>query len=518
MKQDIIINSTTSEARIALLEDDLLVELYVERPDAERMIGSIYKGVVRKVMSGISAAFIDIGFSQDAFLHFSDFSGRSELRRRVVDEKDETEVNGGTGRRRHWDPSDLKTGQEIMVQVVKEPIGRKGPRVSSHVSIPGRFLVLVPHDDFIGVSRKITKFKEKKRLRTIVSSIKPKGFGVIIRTLSENRSEDSLKADMNRVTKGWQKTERAARDLQGAGLIYRDMSMAATIIRDLFSPEVNSLIVDSHKLYREIMDYIGNVASNLTDKIHLHRERVPIFDKYNIETEIEKCLSRKIWLNGGGYIYFDPTEALVAIDVNSGRFAGKRDHEENSLKVNLAAAREISRQLRLRDVGGIIVIDFIDLLEEHNRKKVFDEMCSHMRMDRAKWDIAPIGPFGLMEMTRQRIRQSLLYTFREPCPNCDGTGLIASMETVITTLERWIKRFASKTRERRLTLTVNPEVKSFLTGGVYSRLGRIMWSNKLYISLTSDRKLKLGEFRAYSDKQRKDVTNEFMVGTAPKKG
>ncbi|HHE46113.1 MAG TPA: Rne/Rng family ribonuclease [Bacteroidetes bacterium] len=518
MKQDIIINATTTEARIALLEDDLLVELHVERPENERMVGSLFRGVVRKVMPGISAAFIDIGFSQDAFLHFSDVGGGSELGTHLLHDVVDRGNNGEGGGRKRWQPHDLKVGQEILVQVIKEPIGHKGPRVSSQVSIPGRFMVLVPNESFIGVSRKIAGFKEKKRLKSIASKIRPKGFGIIVRTLAETRSEEDLEVDMKRLLKVWRKCEQSMSELKGPGVVYRDISMASSIIRDLYSPEVNSLVVDSRKLYREIVGYVKDVAPGLTDKITLYKDRIPIFDKYNIEVEIENCLSRKIWLNGGGYIFFDITEALVAIDVNSGRFAGKKDHEENSLKVNLAAAREISRQLRLRDVGGIIVIDFIDLLEERNRKKVFDEMRRAMRMDRAKWDIAPLSPFGLMEMTRQRIRPSLLYTFREPCPNCDGTGLVPSMETVVTTLERWIKRFSSKTRERHLELKVNPQLKSYLTKGIRNRLTRIMWANKIYITLSTEDELKIEEFRAYSQKQRRDITADFMVGGHGRKG
>jgi len=512
MKQDIIINATTSESRIALMEDDVLIELYVERPEKERMVGSIYKGVVRKIMTGISAAFVDIGWTQDAFLHFSDIGSGNDLIKSSLDEVFEGGAENG-GLRKRWDAIDLKPGQEILVQVIKEPIGRKGPRISSQVSFPGRFLVLVIADSFIGVSRKITSFKEKKRLKSIASRIKPKGCGIIVRTLAESKSEAELKADLQRAMNNWRRCERAMRNLKGPGLVYKEVSLASSIIRDIFTPEVNSLVVDSRKMYSEIMNYVTNVAPNLTDIVHLFKERTPIFDWYKLEIEIEKCLSRKIWLGGGGYLFFDQTEALVAIDVNSGRFAGKKDHEENALKVNLAAAREISRQLRLRDVGGIIVIDFIDLMEEKNRKKVFDEMRRAMRMDRAKWDMAPLSPFGLMEMTRQRIRPSLLYTFKEPCPNCDGTGLVPSIETVVTTLERWIKRFTSRTRERRLNLTVNPDVKTFLIGGLYSRIARIMWASKLFISLDAEDGLKIDEFRAYSVKQERDVTTEYMVGS-----
>lgn len=516
MKQDIVINSTTSETRIALLEDDQLVEVFVERPENERMVGSLYRGIVRKVMVGMSAAFVNIGFLQDAFLHFSDIGGGG-LYSQGDDEK-ETDTERVQITRKKPDRPDLKVGQEILVQIIKEQIGSKGPRVSSQISMPGRFLVLVPDEAFIGVSRKIRSFQEKKRLRQVAKRICPKEHGLIIRTQAETKSEEILKADLERCVKSWHKVQATLKTQKEPGLVYRDMSMASSLIRDIFTPEVTSLVIDSRKQYREIVNYIKDVAPSLTDKIQLYTDRTPIFDKYGIEIEIEKSLMRKIWLNGGGYLYFDQTEALIAIDVNSGRFVGKRDHEENSLKVNLKAAREICRQLRLRDIGGILVIDFIDMGHPNNRERVFEEMRQALRMDRAKWDIAPISAFGLLEMTRQRIRPSLLSTFREPCPKCDGTGLVPSMETVVTFLERWIKRFGSHTHERRLGLVLNPRVKEFLSGGINSRIARIMWNNRLFITMEVDEDMKIEEFRGYSYKQKRDVTTDFLVNNITKSG
>lgn len=516
MKQDIIINSTASETRIALLENDILVELFVERPENERMVGSIYRGIVRKVMPGISAAFVDIGQPQDAFLHFSDVGGGNELGELPIDSVLNRDM-GPASQRRRWEGNDLTPGQKILVQVIKEPIGRKGPRVSSHISVPGRFLVLIPNENFTGVSRKITSYKEKRRLKSIASKFRPKGFGQIIRTQAEGKDDAKIKEDLQRAQKVWQHCIRELRNLKGPGLLYRDMSMASSIIRDLFTREVSSLVVDSRSLYNEIRSYVGDVAPSLTKSIHLYKERTPVFDKYGIETEIEKCLSRKVWMSGGGYIYFDHTEALVAIDVNSGRFLGRKDHEENALKVNLKAAKEICRQLRLRDMGGIIVIDFIDMAQQSSRDMVVEEMRQSMRMDRSKWDMAPIGPFGLMEMTRQRIRPALLYSLRESCPNCNGTGLVPSLETVSTTLERWVKRFASRTREKRLSLVVNPGLKEYLSDGFPSPLARIMWNNKIFITLSEDDELLIDDFKAFSLKRKADVTADHMVGGSPKR-
>lgn len=512
MKQDIIINVTTSETRIAQLEDDQLVELFVERPETERMVGNLYKGVVRKVMVGMSAAFVDIGFTQDAFLHFSDVGAGNDIIRIVRESSLEAEEDARGGEEKRWEGADLKVGQEILVQVVKEPIGRKGPRVSSQVSLPGRTLVLVPNESGVGVSRKIVDFKDRRRLKATAAQIRPKGFGLIVRTMADAHSTDGLAAEVKQLLKTWKSVEQNIRALKGPGLVHQDVSLTSSTIRDLFTPDVNSVVVDSRKLYKEIVSYVDDVAPALRDRIKLYTDRVPIFDKYGIETEIEKCMSRKIWLNGGGYIYFDQTEALVAIDVNSGGFHGRKDHEENSLKINLKAAREIARQLRLRDIGGIIVIDFIDMGSEVNRRKVFDEMRRAMRMDRAKWDMAPISPFGLLEMTRQRIRPSLMFTLREPCPHCNGTGLVPSMATVVTALERWVRRFTSQTREHRLVLKVHPQVKAYLSGGLRSRIARIMWANRAFITLEEDPNLRLDEFRAWSPKQKRDVTDDFRPG------
>lgn len=511
MKQDIIINATVGETRIALLEDNLLVELFVERPDVERMVGSLYKGVIRKVVPGMSAAFVDIGSSRDAFLHFSDVGGGNELVEVLRQGKIKDFPDSSSGRQRRVDPRSMRVGQEIIAQVTKEPIGHKGPRISSQVTLAGRFLVLVPHESYIGVSRKIAQSQERKRLRQTIDKLRPPGFGAIVRTVAEKKSEGVLMADVDRALKTWRKTENAIRQLNGPGLVYRDMTMASSVIRDLFNSDVNSLVLDSKRVHRELVNYVQDIAPNLVEKIKLHRDRMPIFDYYGIEKEIERSLSRKVWMNGGGYIFFDPTEALFSIDVNSGRFAGKKNHEDNALKINLQSVQEISRQLRLRDMGGIIVIDFIDMELEQNRKKVFTEMAAAMRTDRSKWDIAPISPFGLLEMTRQRIRPSLLSTFREVCHHCEGTGMIASMETVVTNIERWIRRFVAISRERRLTLTVHPEVKTYLTGGLKSRIARIMWSNRLFIALETDGNLKPDEFKGFSYKRKKDVTEMYMT-------
>ena len=510
MKKEIIINSTSSETRIALLEDESLVELFVERPENERTVGDIYMGKVRKVIEGMRAAFIDIGWSQDAFLHFSDIgSGALSLENLAGSiSEDDIELDD----RGRAERAKLTVGENILVQIIKEPIGTKGPRITSQLALPGRFCVLMPGEKAVGVSRRVSDYRERRRLKSIASSLRPEGCGLIIRTVAENKEDAAVKSDIESLHNFWQMIEQRAKTAAVPSLIYKDVSLASSVIRDLFTSDIDHLVVDSKTLYREIEEYLKHVAPNLLDRLSIYNGQAPIFDYYRIEGEIEKTLSRKVWLKGGGYIIIDHTEALVTIDVNSGRFVGKKNHEENSLQVNLMAAREVCRQLRLRDIGGIIVVDFIDLWDEKNRKRVEDEMRRELKKDRAKTDTAPISQFGLLEMTRQRIKPSLLYTFNSPCPVCSGTGLVASRETVITAIERWVKRFRFSTRERRIRITTHPDIYGYAVGGLKSRINMLMWHHRLLITMIADPKLKIDEFQVWSFRQKRDITSDFTQG------
>ena len=500
IKKEIIIKSSASETRVALLEDDMMMELFVERPRHERNVGSIYKGVVKKMVPGMKAAFVDIGWEQDAFLHFH------EMQDDIIFTDEDAEEPSESARDKKIN---LQTGQEILVQIVKEPLGNKGPRITSQVSLLGRSIVLVPYQNHIGVSRRVADFKERKRLRTIASKIRPKNFGLILRTVAEGKTQEDLSSDLQTQVRLWNRLEKKIKTAPTPSMVFRDMSMASSIIRDLFTNDINRLVVDSRRFHAQIMKYLQGVAPALLEKVELYKGRKPIFDFYKIEPEIEKTLSRKVWLNGGGYIIFDQTEALVTVDVNSGRFMGKKNHEDNSLKVNLRAAREICRQLRLRDLGGIIVIDFIDMWDEKNRKKVFDEVKKHLKKDRSKNDIAPISIFGLMEMTRQRIKPSLMYTFNEICPTCNGVGMIASMETVGTQIERWVRRFKNNAKEKMLEITVNPTMYDYLTLGINNRIRQIMLKNAILIKLKRNEDLKVDEFICYSPKRDKIITDNY---------
>jgi ribonuclease G len=542
MKKEIIINAAPNMTRIAITEDGRLAEIFVETANKEKMVGDIYFGRVAKVMSGIKAAFIDIGLQQDAFLHFSDIGSRfDEYSAMLGDEADADEGEGeekdgvleptsdggqpdnGTSahpqqappppRREQERPPrkevKLEKGQDIIVQIIKEPVGKKGVRVTSEVSLAGRFLVLLPFDDKVGISKKITSFKEKRRLRKIATGILPPGFGAIIRTVAEGKDDESLKNDLEGLVKTWREIEAAVKTEKPPALLFKDMATTSSVIRDLFSNDVSRVVVDSKKLHKEICTYIRYTSPQVLDKIELHKERQPIFDTYGVEKELESTLARKVWLKSGGYLIIEQTEAMVVIDVNSGRYAAKKEQEQNSLRTDLEAAREICRQLRLRDIGGIIVCDFIDLEDERNRRKVFEELKKEFRRDRAKVTVLPMTEFGLVQITRQRIRQAIMHSFTEACPACGGTGLVQSKTTTINQLERWIRRFKAETGEKRLELHVNPEVALVLTDGFVSRLRKLMWKNFVFVRLVSDPAVAMGEFKAISPAQNKDVTQQF---------
>jgi ribonuclease G len=539
MKKEIIINAGANETRIAITEDGRLAELFVETANKEKMVGDIYLGKIAKVMPGIKAAFIDLGLGQDGFLHFSDIGNRFEEYSAMIGDEDEegeeqkepaaAEVAVAApgaehppaspapphhrGRNNNQRPPrkeiQLEKGQEIIVQITKEPVGKKGVRVTSEVSLAGRFLVLLPFDGKIGISKKISSFKEKRRLRKIVQTILPEGFGVIIRTVAEGKDETSLTNDLKDLITTWREVEKTVKSEQSPCLLYKDMSTTSSVIRDLFSNDVSRVVIDSRKLHKEIRAYIKYTSAQFLDKIELHKDRRPIFDVYGIEKEIETTLSRKVWLKSGGYIIIEPTEAMVVIDVNSGRYAAKKEQEQNSLRTDLEAAREICRQLRLRDIGGIIVCDFIDLDDERNKRKVYEELKKEFRKDRAKVTVLPMTEFGLVQITRQRIRQNILHSFSEPCPACGGTGLVQSRTTTLNQIERWIRRFKSESRESRIILKVNPQLADALRVGTLSRLRRLMLKYVILIRLEPDPSVHVGEFRCISTKQKKDITDQF---------
>jgi len=513
MEKKIIINVTSKETRIAILENQDLVEFFVEKPEQTRMVGNIYKGIVENVIDAIQAAFIDIGYSaSNAFLPFSEMNDSASVVSIIESvDHDEDSIAASPRRKRTSKTQDviLKKGREILVQVIKEPFAQKGPRVTTDISLPGRFLVLVPNADYIGISRKICERDEKKRLRTLVRSIKPDKFGLIIRTVAKGQDEKALQNDLDNLMQTWAQLQDSVKKNPAPACVYRDMELTSSVIRDLLTPDVDKIVVDSKTLYKQLHSYIKNVSPQFLRKIEYYHSRNPIFDDYNVQKEFEKSLNKRVWLKSGGFIIIEHTEAMTTIDVNSGKFIGKKDHESNSLKINLQAAKEIARQLRLRNIGGLIVIDFIDMEEDENKKKVYQSLKRELHSDRAKVALSPISDFGLLEMTRQRTRVNLLHSVSEECPLCHGSGRITSKESVVTKIESWFRRFKVKSRSKRLTLCIHPDMAEYLRASTNNLVRKIQWSNFLRIKIVEDNTIPIDDFKVYLSKGDVDITDQY---------
>ena len=504
--KEMFINVSAGGTRIALTESKRLVELHIERADHERMVGNIYKGEIQNVIPGMQAAFIDIGYESNAFLPFSEISNPENLRNLSFDDEDANSKN--IDKKKFNPEKNLKKGDEILVQVIKEPFSGKGPRVTTEVSIPGSLMVLVPNENYIGISRKISDKYEKRRLRKLARDFKPDNFGLIVRTIAQSKDVSILKIDFNRIWEKWQELDQKVKKKKAPSLVYRDFATSDQVIRDLFSPSISRLLVDDKSLYKRISTYIKDVSPDQLKKIEYLKGKTPIFNNNNIEDQIEKSLKRKVWMKSGAHLVIEHTEAMVVIDVNSGRYIGKKDHESNSLKINLEAAREVARQLRLRDIGGLIVIDFIDLQDIENRKKVYNELRSNLLKDKAKVSLAEFSDFGLLEMTRQRIGLSLLHTVSIECPTCNGLGRVESFETTLTRLENWLRKFRMKSKDRRLRITLNDKLAKYIYETKPKAISGFMWDNWVLIEIQKDSHLYPHEFIVYSKKRRKDVTDE----------
>ena len=505
LMKEIFINVTAGSTRIAIVENGILNDIYIELPEHQRMVGDIYKGRIQNVIPGMQAAFIDIGHEINAFLPFSEMGNEENLNQFSF--SDDSEDEKTVKKKQKFNPAeDLKKNDDILVQVIKEPFSGKGPRVTTDISIPGSFMVLVPNIDYIGISRKITDKYEKRRLRRIIKEFKPKGFGIIIRTISQGKNSTLLKSDFDRLWEQWNELTSKINKKQAPSLVYDDFATSDQVIRDLFTPDTNNIYIDDKKLYNRIYKYVKEVNPSQLNKLQLRKSKGYIFEEHNIDEQIKKTLNKKVWLKSGGHLVIEHTEAMVVIDVNSGRFIGKKDHEQNSLKINLEASQEVARQLRLRDIGGLIVIDFIDLQEHKNRKKVFDELRNLLRKDRAKVSLSEFSNFGLLEMTRQRTRLSLLHTVCDECPECNGLGVVASYDTVLTNLENWIRKFKSKNRDKRLIISLNPSVADYINNNKSKMITGMMWSNWTFLTVEGDHNIKINDFKVFSKKQNKYVT------------
>jgi ribonuclease G len=387
MKNQIIIHAAANQTRVALIENGELAQLFIESPENQRTVGNIYLAEVHKVMAGIRAAFIDMGTQKDAFLHFSDtgehlenylimLNGEEAIPKKALEEirKEKNNGNGSVTQEQNRAGALLAPKQKVLVQIVKEPIGSKGPRVSTNITVAGRFLVLLPMGEYVAVSKRIRSHKERRRLRSCISSVLPDGFGVIVRTLAEGQTDEALHEDLKDVLDKWQAILDKLKEAKPPALLHQDMDMTESLVRDLFAKDYSRILIDDAKIHRSIKSYVSRVAPNMVPNIELYKGSEHIFDYMKISRDVDSVFSPRVKMPSGGYLIFEQTEAMYVVDVNSGRYAAKRDQEENSLKTNLESAREIAKQLRLRDIGGIIVVDFIDLREDANRKKVYDEM------------------------------------------------------------------------------------------------------------------------------------------------
>ncbi|HSE86590.1 MAG TPA: Rne/Rng family ribonuclease [Candidatus Binatia bacterium] len=466
MKQEIFINSSPQESRIAIIEDGLLAEFLIERKEEMGIAGNIYKGKVSRVLPGMQAAFVDIGMEKAAFLHASDFSSVPEDVQLIVSPGEDVEVEAPPKRvPRHRLPLEkqLSRDEAILVQVAKDPLGTKGARVTSHISLPGRYMVFMPGTKHIGISRRIESEEERKRLKEIAESVLTEHGGFILRTASEGRSKREIQRDLRFLTILWRRLQKKAEKVAAPSLIHQDLDLIARTLRDFFTADTEQVVIDSAKDQRRIMDFVRQFMPRLKTKIVLYSGAEPLFDRHGIEEKIAKALDRRVWLRSGGYIIIERTEALTAIDVNTGRFVGKRNQEETIVRTNLEAAQEIVRQLRLRNLGGIIIIDFIDMEKESNRKKVYDALREALKKDKARTNILKISELGLVEMTRQRTRESLENQLLSPCPHCDGRGRIKSSVTVAYDLLRAIKKQQTNLENgKNIVVRLHPDVANFL--------------------------------------------------------
>ncbi len=486
MTNELVINAMTYATRAALIENGVVTELFIERNRRKGFVGNIYKGRILRVLPGMQAAFVDIGLERAAFLYVSDVC-RNDPRDHafLLHEGEGDGLLEESDRESPWADGDredsyeyavpekrdageahiedlLKEGQETLVQVTKDPLGTKGPRVTMHASLPGRHLVYMPTVSHIGVSRRIEEEKERERLKKIIQKIRPPHGGFIVRTVSKGKWEKDLKADMDYLVKLWEKIQERNERAAAPALLHTDLSLSLRLIRDVFTPDIDRLVIDSREEYEKVLSFVETFMPKLRSHVFLYDKEEPIFDAYRIEVQISEALRRKVWLKSGGYIVIDETEALTAIDVNTGKFVGQRNLEETILKTNLEAVKEIVYQIRLRNIGGIVIIDFIDMEKKDNREYVFQALVEALKHDRAQTNILKISDLGLVEMTRKRTRESILRTLCEPCPYCDGKGYVKSKQTICYEIFRQIRRECHGIQGQKMVLSLHPDIAGLL--------------------------------------------------------
>jgi len=486
VNSELVVDVQSSEISIALLEDKHLVELHQESREEQFAVGNIYIGRVKKIMPGLNAAFVDVGYEKDAFLHYldlgSNFNTLYQFTTQILSDRKKVPAIQKIKLQPEIEKSGsindiLKTGQEILVQVTKEPISTKGPRLTAEISIAGRFLVLMPFADKVSVSQKIKTEEERVRLKQLIQSIKPKGFGVIVRTVAEEKKVAELDNELKILVKRWEEAIAKVQQSKGVSLILEELGRTVGIIRDLFSPSFKHIHVNDAAVFTEVRDYVELIAPERKEIVKLYKDEAPIYDSFGISKQIKSAFGKTVSFKSGAYLIIEHTEALHVIDVNSGnRSKAGNGQEANALDVNLAAADEIARQLRLRDMGGIIVVDFIDMHETENRQKLFERMRDMMSNDRAKHNILPLSKFGLMQMTRQRVRPVTHIDIEETCPTCFGTGHTKPSILFTDQLENKIDFLVSKLNIKDFTLHLHPYVDAYISKGLMSM--KLQWKLK----------------------------------------
>lgn len=497
MVREILINADVQEKRVAIIENNVLEDFYVERQDNQKVVGNIYKGVVETIVPAIGAAFVQLGLGKNGFLYVQDMSRPDyEKMAEIIDERPETD-EAPKAEQPATEIKDLfKPGQEVLVQVIKEPLGKKGPRLTTQISLPGRYLVFMPYDKHQGISRKIPDAQERNRLKTLLKELNvPDNIGLIIRTAGEGGTRKEFFQDLHYLTNLWKRIRITVRKKTAPALIHEEQDLTLRTIRDNFTNQTHKVIVDSKEEYKKIMHFLSAFAPQFKNRVQLYLGDIPLFERTQIEEAIAKIYERKVILNSGGYLVIEPTESLIAIDVNSGKFTGKLDPEQTAYQINLEAAKEIARQLRLRDLGGIIIIDFIDMKEPKHREKVFNVLNEALKRDRAKTDISAVSALGLIEMSRQRTRRSIESVAYQPCTYCKGKGLVKSPATMAILILRKLRKILQKIDKKTVLVFTHPAVASYLVNENRQAIFTLENAFKGKIVIRQDEHLHIEEFR-----------------------
>jgi ribonuclease G len=507
VNQELIINSTPNEVVIALLNDKRLVELHREKSNTQFAVGDIYLGKAKKVMTGLNAAFIDVGYEKDAFLHYLDLGPQANSLIKYVEQVQTGKQNSSnlmyfkneTDIKKDGKINDIiKSGQNVLVQVAKEPISAKGPRITTEISLAGRYLVLIPFADKISVSSKIRDNEEKKRLKELMQSIKPKNFGVIVRTVAENQTVAELENDLNELTKRWDECFKMLKSSEPPVRLLGEADRTNVILRDFLNNTFNAIHISDPKVYEDLKSYVKTIAPDKVEIVKQYNGKIPIFDAYGIEKQIKSLFGKTVHMKSGAYLVIEHTEALHVFDVNSGnRAKSDSSQEENALEVNLEAAVEVARQLKLRDMGGIIVVDFIDMHNADNKKLLFDRLKDEMKSDRAKHNILPPSKFGLIQITRQRLRPEVNVEVLETCPSCSGTGKVQPSLLFVDQIENALRFIIKEQNQKNITLQVHPYIEAFIKKGGFLRSKQYKWyfEHKQWVKLQGISSLGFMEYK-----------------------